>query len=190
MENEKKIINDDMSVKIVDAAEQIIIEHGIEYLNVSKILKLLSITNRVFYNRFNNIQEVLNEVYNRVVTQKRELISVEYQDGEDFFEYVTNIAINFVTLAYDVQDKFNYFIFGSDVFTQQNYEWYLNRIKELIALGRSKNLLKDFDDDAMSYYIWCSCRGFNTDIVMRMPKETAVEIFKESFKFLLKGIKK
>ena len=70
MENEKKIINDDMSVKIVDAAEQIIIEHGIEYLNVSRILKLLSITNRVFYNRFNNIQEVLNEVYNRVVTQK------------------------------------------------------------------------------------------------------------------------
>ena len=118
------------------------------------------------------------------------MISVEYQDGEDFFEYVTNIAINFVTLAYDVQDKFNYFIFGSDIFTQQNYEWYLNRIKELIALGRSKNLLKDFDDDAMSYYIWCSCRGFNTDIVMRMPKETAVEIFKESFKFLLKGIKK
>ena len=52
------------------------------------------------------------------------------------------------------------------------------------------NLLKDFDADAMSYYIWCSCRGFNTDIVMRMTKEEAVEIFKKSFKFLLEGIKK
>lgn len=190
MESEKKIITDEMSVKIVDTAEKIIIDLGIEFLNVSKILKELSITNRVFYNRFNNIQDVLNEVYNRVVAQKRELISIEYQEGQDFFEYVTSIATNFVTLAYDVKDKFNFFIFGSDAFTRQNYEWYLNRIKQLINLGRRKNLLKDFDDDAMSYYIWCSCRGFNTDIVMRMTKEEAVEIFKKSFKFLLEGIKK
>jgi len=190
MKTEKKIICDEMTNKIVDSAKKIIIQQGIQNLNVSKILKDLSITNRVFYNRFNNIQDVLKHVYLYIINQKRELISVEYLEDQEFFEYITNIATDFISLAYDVQDKFNYFIFGGDVFSQENYEWYLNRIKELIAIGRSKNLLKEFDDDAMSYYIWCSCRGYNTDMVMRMSKEEAIEKFRNSFKFLLEGIKK
>lgn len=190
MEQAKKIIKDEMTYKIVDTAEKIIIEEGIEYLNVSKILRELAITNRVFYNRFNNIQDVLIEIYNKIIIQKRELISIEYDSNVDFFEYATNLATSFLELAYDLQEKFNFFIFGSDIFTNENYEWYLTRIKELINIGRKQGVLKDFDDDAMSYYIWCSCRGINTDIVTRMKKDQAILLFKNSFKYLLEGIKK
>ena len=190
MEENKRIIKDQMACKIVDTAEKIIIEKGIEYLNVSKILRELSITNRVFYNRFHNLQDVLIEIYKKILVQKRELISVEYDGKQDFFEYVTNLATNFLELAFDLQKKFNFFIFGSDIFTNENYEWYLNKIKGLIKIGRDYDLLKDFDDEAMSYYIWCSCRGINTDIVTRMGKDEAIRIFKSSFKYLLEGIKK
>ena len=43
MESNKKLIKDEMSHKIVESAEKIIIEKGIEYLNVSKILRELNI---------------------------------------------------------------------------------------------------------------------------------------------------
>lgn len=191
MEKEnKKLINDNMSIKIIDATEQIIFDQGIETLNVSKILKHLNITNRVFYNRFNNIQEVLQKIFKRVIERKKDIISIQYDESQDFFEYVINVATNFLLFAYEVQDKFNYLIFGSDVFTQNNYEWYLVKIKEIIQLGRSKNLLKDFDDEAMSYFVWCSCRGFNADVVMRMNKDEAINKFQNTFKYLLEGLKK
>lgn len=190
MEENKKVIKDQMACKIVDAAEKIINEKGIEYLTVSKILRELEITNRVFYNRFHNIQEVLIEIYKKILIQKRELISIVYDGKTDFFEYVTNLATSFLELAFDLQKRFNFFIFGSDIFTNENYEWYINKIKELIKIGRDNDLLKDFDDEAMSYYIWCSCRGINTDIVTRVEKEKAIEMFKSSFKYLLEGIKK
>lgn len=190
MESNKKLIKDEMSHKIVESAEKIIVEKGIEYLNVSRILRELNITNRVFYNRFNNIQDVLVEIHNKIIIQKRELISIEYDESIDFFEYGTNLATSFLELAYDLQEKFNFFIFGSDIFTNENYEWYLSKIKELLKIGRERDLLKDFDDEAMSYYIWCSCRGINTDIVTRMGKDEAVKLFKSSFRYLLEGIKK
>ena len=186
----KKLIIDSMSIQIIDATEQLILEQGIEKLNVSKILKHLNITNRVFYNRYNNIQEVLQKIFERVIARKKDIISIEYDGSQDYFEYVMKIATNFLLFAYEVQDKFNYLIFGSDVFTQNNYEWYLVKIKEIIQLGRSKNLLKDFDDEAMGYFIWCSLRGFNADVVMRMEKEEAVNKFQNTFKYLLEGIKK
>jgi AcrR family transcriptional regulator len=60
-----------MSLKIIEIAEKIVTEEGIDSLNVCKILRELNITNRVFYNRFNNIEDVLNEVYNNIILQIR-----------------------------------------------------------------------------------------------------------------------
>ena len=48
----------------------------------------------------------------------------------------------------------------------------------------------DFDDEAMSYFVWCSCRGFNADVVMRMNKDEAINKFQNTFKYLLEGLKK
>ena len=93
-------------------------------------------------------------------------------------------------LSYDLKMKFNLYIFGNDSLSESNYQWYISRIKQLIKYARDNDLVKDFDDDAMSYAIWCACRGFNADAVMRIEKEEAIKRFRHSFKFLLDGIKK
>ena len=186
----KKLINDEMSLKIIHTAEKIVTEDGIETLNVSKILRELNITNRVFYNRFNNIEDVLNEVYNNIILQIRETITPDYDGKQDFFEYVLDIITNSLMLSYDLKMKFNLYIFGNDSLSESNYQWYISRIKQLIKYARENDLVKDFDDDAMSYTIWCACRGFNADAVMRIGKEEAIKRFRHSFKFLLDGIKK
>ena len=55
-----KLIYDEMSVQIIDAAEKLTVSEGAHNINVRKILNYLGITNRVFYNRFRNIDEVLD----------------------------------------------------------------------------------------------------------------------------------
>ena len=60
MESAKsELITDAMSEKIIETAEKIATTDGASTLTVRRILKELGITNRVFYNRFRNIDEVL-----------------------------------------------------------------------------------------------------------------------------------
>ena len=54
------LIVDEMSQKIIDVASYLATTEGAHNVNVRKILNHLGITNRVFYNRFHNIEEVLN----------------------------------------------------------------------------------------------------------------------------------
>jgi len=64
MENlDRELIVDEMSQKIVDTAEEIAHNLGVENVNVRKLMQVLDITNRVFYNRFHNIEEVLDIIY-------------------------------------------------------------------------------------------------------------------------------
>ena len=54
-------IRDEMSEKIIEVAEQLATTEGAGTLTVRKILQTMDITNRVFYNRFRNIEEVLQK---------------------------------------------------------------------------------------------------------------------------------
>ena len=54
------LIYDEMSEKIIEAVSHIATTDGVHSVNVRKVLKHLEISNRVFYNRFHNIEEVLN----------------------------------------------------------------------------------------------------------------------------------
>ena len=73
--NEKEqLISDEMSEKILEAAENIVMTCGAGTLKVRKILTTLNITNRVFYNRFHNIDEVLAIVYENTTLKIRESI--------------------------------------------------------------------------------------------------------------------
>ena len=56
------LIHDEMSQKIIDAVEEIAMEGGAATLTVRQILRKLDISNRVFYNRFPNIESVLDIV--------------------------------------------------------------------------------------------------------------------------------
>ena len=52
-------IRDEMSERIIEVAEQLATTEGAGTLTVRKILQTMDITNRVFYNRFRNIGDVL-----------------------------------------------------------------------------------------------------------------------------------
>ncbi|MGN0818817.1 MAG: TetR/AcrR family transcriptional regulator [Christensenellaceae bacterium] len=186
METEK--IRDEMSEKIIEAAEKIATGSG--EVTVRKIMRALNVTNRVFYNRFHSVEEVLEIVYLKTVLKVRESIEAEYDGTEDYFDYVTNVVADTLIASYDIKMKFNGYVFKLDSVTASNYEWYMSRIKQLFSFALSKGLIRNVDVDSVSYAIWCFCRGYNADAVMRLPKDEAVKIFKYSFRLLLDGLKK
>ncbi|MBE6574172.1 MAG: TetR/AcrR family transcriptional regulator [Ruminococcaceae bacterium] len=190
MEKNKALICDDMTQTIIETAEMLVTSLGAENITVRKILQTLNITNRVFYNRFHNIDEVLDIVYENTILKIRSSIITGFDPEGDFCEQVINIVANTLIMSYENKMNFNQYVFEADSVSGSNYEWWKNEIKKLIDFGKSKGVLKDVDSDVMSYSIWCFIRGYNADAVGRkLPKEEAVANFKYSFKILLDGMK-
>ena len=187
MDSTVERIKDKMCEKIIDTAEEIVTSEG--EVTVRKILKKLGVSNRVFYNRFQNIEEVLDVVYTRTVVRVRESIEPKYDGVGDFFEFVTKAVENTLVLSYEIKQKFNHYVFASDSITKSNYEWYMKRINELFLYAKEHHLIHDdIDAETMSYAIWCFCRGYNADAVNRMEKEEALEKFRYSFSLLMKSL--
>ena len=78
---QRALICDEMSNRIIEVAEDIATENGAQSVTVRKILQALGITNRVFYNRFRNIDEVLSMVYNGMIPRIRESFSAEIDES-------------------------------------------------------------------------------------------------------------
>ena len=185
------LISDEMSAKIIQTAEQIGSAEGAHTVTVRKILQALGITNRVFYNRFRNVDEVLEAVYERMILRVRRDVISEYDEKSDFFEYVMDVVEKSLLISYDTKMQFNQFAFEADSLSDANYKWWTGEIKKLIDYAKSHGLIRDVDSDVMSYSIWCFCRGYNADAVGRnLPREEAVKNFRYSFGFLLEGLKK
>ena len=192
MENlDRELIVDEMSQKIVDTAEEIAHNLGVENVNVRKLMQVLDITNRVFYNRFHNIEEVLDIIYQRTSLKIRESILSKFDPNKDFFEQIKNIVADTLIKSYENKENLNQFIFESDSQSASNFSWWKSEIEKLINFGKENNLLKDIETEKMSYAIWCFIRGYNADALGRnLPKEQAVEDFKYSFGVLLDGMRK
>ena len=186
----QELIQDEMSERIVDAAESIVTGYGVHNLNVRRILQTLGITNRVFYNRFHNVEEVLEKVYKNVIMKIRKVIVTEYDENEDFFEHVLNVVERSLVLSYDTKMQFNQYVFENDSQSQNNYTWWHTEIKKLIDYAKEHKYIRDVDSDIMSYAIWCFCRGYNADAVgRRLPMDIAVKNFRYSFGILLDGMR-
>lgn len=187
----QKMILDEMSERIISAAEQLAITSGAEAVTVRSVLQNLDITNRVFYNRFRNIEDVLNIVYERMILKIRESITNNFDPDGDFFGQVIEIVANTLVMSYDIKMNFSTFVFKSDSISHRNFEWWKTEIKKLIELGKYGGHLKDVDTDVMSYAIWCFIRGYNADALSRgLQKDEAVTNFKYAFGILLDGMKK
>ncbi len=184
------LIHDEMSDRIVEAAEMLATRHGTHSINVRRILTELGITNRVFYNRFHNIDDVLKIVYKNTTLKIRESMIAELDSQKDFFECVTDIVANSLISSYDNKMKFSQYIFESDI-SSDNYDWWYTEIKRLIDYAIERGYVKkEVDSSVMSYAIWCFCRGYNADAVGRgLPKEEAVKNFRYSFGILLEGMR-
>ena len=191
MQKKNELIYDEMSERIVDAAERIAKSDGAEVVTVREILRALDITNRVFYNRFNNVEQVLEIVYQRMVLEIRKSLALSFEPDEDYFTQISRIAASTLIMSYDIKMNFNQYVFKSDSVLTGNFDWWQSEIKRLIELGKSRGHLRaKIDTDVMSYAIWCFIRGYNADAVGRgIPKEEAVRNFIYSFNVLLDGMK-
>lgn len=185
------LIIDEMSDKIVETAKNLVTLQGVSNLTVRRVLKELNITNRVFYNRFHNIEEVLDVVYKNTTLKIRESITDDLDSSTDFFEHVMDVVVNSLVMSYETKMQFNQYVFENDSLSQSNYEWWTGRIKKLIDYAMEHDYIKQVDSDVLSYSLWCFCRGYNADAVGRkIPKDEAVANFKYSFNFILEGLKK
>lgn len=186
------LILDEMSERIVDVAEKLVTAKGAHNVTVRNILQKLGVTNRVFYNRFHNIGEVLEAVYKKTILKIRESVASGFDKNRDFFEQVIDIVEKTLLLSYDSKMKFNHFVFENDSISTSNYEWWRNEIKKIVEYAKVNNHIKnDVDSDIMSYSIWCFIRGYNADVVARnIPKQDAVKNFRYCFSYLLEGMRK
>ena len=191
MEFEKDpLITDEMTDRIIETAEQIVTQDGASRLTVRKILSALGITNRVFYNRFHNIDEVLEIVYRNTAMKIRQSMVTGIDSGKDFFDHVMDMVVGTLVMSYETKQQFNQYVFENDSLTNSNYEWWMAEIKKLIGHAMEKGYIKDVDPDMLSYSLWCFCRGFNADAVARkLPKEEAIKNFQYGFGFLLDGLR-
>lgn len=184
------LISDEISEEIIKITERMATENGAHTVTVSKILSELGYTNRVFYNRFHNIDEVLEIVYKNAVVKMHESLKSEYDIKKDFFEYVTDVAVDVLINTYDIKMQFSRYMFEHDSLTEHNRIWWTNEIKKLIEYASSNHIIKDVNAEILSYYIWCFCRGYNADAVSRkLSKEDAVKYFKIGFGYFLDGLK-
>ena len=185
------LIVDEMSDRIITVAERMAMTNGAHTVNVRKILLELGITNRVFYNRFRNVEDVLGIVYQRVSEQIRANVAWESDTQEEFFERVTDMVANTLIRSYDLKKQFNQYIFENDSRSQSNYEWWMNAIRQMLSYAKGKGYVRaDADVDVLSYSLWCFWRGYNADAVGRgVPKHEAIKNCKYSFGIILDGLR-
>ena len=107
-----ELIKDEMSDKIISTVENLVTNAG--EVTVRDVLRALNITNRVFYNRFHNIEDVLQLVYVKTAVRIRESFQVEYDGKGDFFDYVTDVVVQTLVASYDIKMKFNKYVFEND----------------------------------------------------------------------------
>lgn len=183
-------ITDEMSESIVRTAEELAFSLGADNINVRTILRSLGITNRVFYNRFRNIGEVLQIVYENTVLKIRESIAEAFDPAGDFFAQVIDIVANTLVMSYENKMNFYQYVFDYDSVSLDNYAWWKTEICRLIEFGKANGHIKDINTDAMSYAVWCFIRGYNADALGRnLPPEKAIADFRYSFGILLDGMR-
>ncbi len=191
MTEDTKLIHDEMSGKIVEAAASLALREGAGEVTVRKIIRELGVTNRVFYNRFHNVDEILRIVYQEMAVKMRQGILDHFDPDGDFWGQITDIAAGTLMLSYRLKSGMNQYIFTQDSVSSENYLWWKEQIRELMILGKDKGLAKqDLDCEIMSYAIWCFIRGYNTDALAReLPEKEAIEGFRYAFGIFLDGMR-
>ena len=186
----EELICDEMSETIIDVATQLAANEGAHSLTVRKILKHLQITNRVFYNRFHNIEEVLDIISEKSILEVRRSLKFSFDENKDFFEQIMEEVEKTLIISYETRMNFAHYVFENDSISHSNYQWWTEEIKKIINYAMDKGLIKKVDPDMTSYAIWCFIRGFNTDAIGRkVPLEEALKRYRYGFKFILNGLK-
>ncbi len=189
MAEENKLIWDDVSEQIILITEKLAMEHGAKNVTVRRVLREMSVTNRVFYNRFHNIDEVLQIIYKRTVIKMRESLTSEYDVRTNIYEYVIDVCKKILEKTYDLKYQFSQYMFDFDSATEENRRWWMENIKEIIKIGKETNQARDIDAEMFSYTVWCFIRGFCADAIKRgLSKKDAKDGIEFGIKSLLNGV--
>ncbi len=185
-----KLIYDEVSEQIIDVAEKLMASEGAHHINVRKILKQLGITNRVFYNRFHNIEEVLDIISERSILKVRKSLNFHFNEEIDFFQQIMDEVEKTLIISYETRMNFAHYVFENDSVTDRNYQWWIAEIKKILHYAIDKGYIKKVDTDMTSYAIWCFVRGFNADAIGRkLSLEEALKRYRYGFQFILDGLK-
>ena len=87
-------IHDEISDRIVQIVAGIAEKEGAHKVTVRKITNELGVTNRVFYNRFSNCDEVLRIVYRNAFVNIRENIRPDFHDRDSFLKFCVETAVS------------------------------------------------------------------------------------------------
>lgn len=191
MENtNKELITDEISEQIIATASQLALRDGSDKLTVRMVLQAMGgVSNRVFYNRFRNIDEVLSIVYQRISVKMRESLTEIFDPNGDFFTQIIDVVAATLTMSYDIKMNLNRYVFDTDSVSSSNFEWWKTEISRLIEFGKTGGHFGNVDTEKMSYAIWCFIRGYNADAISRgLPRDEAVANFRYSFRILLEGM--
>lgn len=182
-------IKDAVSEQIISIAGDIAAEEGAHKVTVRKILARLGMTNRVFYNRFSNADEVLRIVYARSVENTREAVQPHYTDKESFVAFCIDTAVEVLLRTYDMKIHFSSYYFEHDKLTEENRRWWAEGIKKHYQYALDHGYAKQVDPDTLCYAIWCLCRGYYADLTTRrIPKEEAIRCFRFGFRTFIDGL--
>lgn len=182
-------LQDDISKKIIATVTKMVYEGGASKINVQAVLKKLKITNRVFYNRFKNIEEVLLCVSQNIVQKMHQCILRPIDKKENYHKYLMNIASDVFIKTYEIKKDFSDYMFMNDIVNESNKIWWIDHMIPLLEYGIKEKFLKPMDVHAMSYAIWCFCRGFNVDAIKsRLEFNKALKTFQTAFGFLIDGM--
>lgn len=183
-------LQDEVSDKIISAATKMALNNGVGCLSVKAIINELNITNRVFYNRFKNLNEVLECIYQNVVQAMRQCILVEYDGKQDYYEFLIDIAASVLKKTYENKLHFSQYMFEYDSLNAANRNWWMERIKALLQYGIDRGLLKNTDLNLLCYSIWCFCLGFNTSSIgTDLTVDEAVAAFRLGIGTMLEGLR-
>ena len=107
-----ELIQDALCEQIVSAAERLAQGKDPGKLTVRDILKEMGITNRVFYNRFHSIEEVLSILYARSVSAVRKSLSIPWDGTTGFEDHVRAVAVRTLELTYDSRGNLCRYVFA------------------------------------------------------------------------------
>lgn len=182
-------LQDEISTKIINTVTKMVYEGGAANINVQMVLKKLKITNRVFYNRFKNIDEVLICVSQNLVQKMRQCMLRPYNKKENYHKYLVSLATDVLIKTYEIKKDFSDYMFNNDIVNESNKIWWIDHMIPAIEYGVKNGFLKPMNIKEMAYAIWCFCRGFNVDAIKsRLELNKALETFTMAFTFLIEGM--
>lgn len=184
-------IEDKTTKAIVRTAAVIAQREGLEKLTVKRILSEMKVSNRVFYNRFRNIEDLIEVMYHQFVDTVRERINPErLADTEHYYETMLELAVGVVRKMYHNDIHFRLRLLSYEASKESNRNWWLKQIQEILKDGVNRGLLKPMNEQAVSYGVWCFCLGFHKDALGKnINEEEAISAFRESFSYFIEGMK-